>query len=152
MWQELEGSLAPDAYWRQTTWQRLVAIAAGPAVNLVFAFVLFAVLFMVASTRDTNVIGRVVSGTPAAASGLRAGDRVLRVAGVPVAPKEIPAHIHATGRPAVPAARPARRKARVDRPAAREADAGRLPDRDRDRVAHRPRGVAPGGSRRFRRG
>jgi regulator of sigma E protease len=100
MWQELEWALAPDAYWRQTTWRRLVAIAAGPAVNLVFAFVLFAVLFVVASTRDTNVIGRVVSGTPAASSGLHEGDRVLRVAGVKVAPKEIPAHIRATaGRP-----------------------------------------------------
>jgi membrane-associated protease RseP (regulator of RpoE activity) len=30
--QELEWSLAPDAYWRQATWRRLVAIAAGPAV------------------------------------------------------------------------------------------------------------------------
>jgi regulator of sigma E protease len=100
MWQELEWALAPDAYWRQATWRRLVAIAAGPAVNLVFAFVLFAVLFMVASTRDTNVVGRVVSGTPAAASGLRVGDQVLRVAGVKVEPKEIPAHIRATnGRP-----------------------------------------------------
>ena len=97
MWQELEWALAPDAYWRQTTWRRLVAIAAGPAVNLAFAFVLFAVLFVVASTRDTNVIGRVVSGTPAASSGLRQGDQVLRVAGVKVAPKEIPAHIRATG-------------------------------------------------------
>ena len=42
MWQELEWSLAPDAYWRQTTWRRLTAIFAGPAVNLVFAFLLFA--------------------------------------------------------------------------------------------------------------
>jgi regulator of sigma E protease len=100
MWQELEWSLAPDAYWRQATWRRLVAIAAGPAVNLVFAFALFAVLFMVASTRETNVIGRVVSGTPAAASGLQVGDQVLRVAGVKVTPKQIPSHIRATdGRP-----------------------------------------------------
>ena len=97
MWQELEWSLAPDAYWRQQTWRRLVAIGAGPAVNLVFAFVLFAVLFMVASTRDTNVIGRVVTGTPAAASGLKVGDKVLRVSGVTVAPKDIPSHIRATG-------------------------------------------------------
>ena len=100
MWQELEWALAPDAYWRQATWRRLVAIAAGPAVNLVFAFVLFAALFVVASTRDTNVIGSVVSGTPAAASGLHVGDQVLSVAGVKVTPKEIPAHIRATdGRP-----------------------------------------------------
>jgi regulator of sigma E protease len=100
MWQELEWALAPDAYWRQATWRRLVAIAAGPAVNLVFAFVLFAALFVVASTRDTNVIGSVLSGTPAAASGLHVGDQVLTVAGVKVTPKEIPAHIRATdGRP-----------------------------------------------------
>jgi regulator of sigma E protease len=100
IWQELQWALAPDAYWRQATWRRLVAIAAGPAVNLVFAFVLFAVLFMVASTRETNVIGRVVSGTPAAASGLRVDDQVLRVAGVKVTPKQIPSHIRATdGRP-----------------------------------------------------
>src|SRR6478672_5510247 len=36
-WQELEGSLARDAYWRAATWRRLTAIGAGPAVNLVFA-------------------------------------------------------------------------------------------------------------------
>ena len=34
-------SLEPDAYWRQATWRRLVAIGAGPGVNLLFAFVLF---------------------------------------------------------------------------------------------------------------
>jgi regulator of sigma E protease len=99
-WQELEGSLAPDAYWRAATWRRLVAISAGPAVNLVFAFVLFAALFMVAAVRDTNIVGQVVKGSPAAAASVRIGDRVLRVAGEPVQPKEIPAHIRATaGRP-----------------------------------------------------
>src|SRR5438270_10630708 len=99
-WEEQEGALARDAYWRQSTWRRLTAIFAGPAVNLVFAIVLFTALFLVASVKETNVIGRVVPGTPAAAAGLRAGDRVLRVAGQPVAPKEIPKHIRATeGRP-----------------------------------------------------
>ena len=83
-WQELEWALAPDAYWRQATWRRLVAIAAGPAVNLVFALVLFAVLFMVASTRDTNVIGRVVSGHACRGvlGAARRATRILRVAGV----------------------------------------------------------------------
>jgi regulator of sigma E protease len=98
--QELEWSLAPDAYWRQATWRRLVAIFAGPAVNLVFAFLLFATLFVVATTRDTNVIGQVLAKSPAAQAGLREGDRVLRVDGVAVKPSEIPAHIRATeGRP-----------------------------------------------------
>jgi regulator of sigma E protease len=95
-WQELEGALARDAYWRAATWRRLVAIAAGPGVNLIFAIVLFTALFLVSVTRDTNVIGRVVPGTPAAAAHLRAGDRVIAVAGEKVPPKDIPAHIRAT--------------------------------------------------------
>jgi len=96
-WQELEGSLAPDAYWRAATWRRLTAIFAGPAVNLVFAILLFTALFLVSVTRQTNVIGKVASGTPAAAAHLQIGDRVLAVAGRRVAPKDIPAQIRATG-------------------------------------------------------
>ena len=100
MFQELEWSLAPDAYWKQSTWRRLTAIFAGPAVNLVFAIVLFTSLFLVAAVRETNVIGRVVAGSPAASAHLQKGDRVLRVAGVRVEPKQIPAHIRATeGKP-----------------------------------------------------
>ena len=98
--QELECSLAPDAYWRQATWRRLTAIAAGPAVNLVFALILFTVLFMVASIKETNVVGRVLPNTPAAASGLHVGDHVVSVAGTPVAPKDVAKSIRATrGRP-----------------------------------------------------
>jgi regulator of sigma E protease len=98
--QELGWSLEPDAYWRQATWRRLVAIAAGPAINLVFAIVLFTALFLVATTRDTNVVAHVQAGSPAAASGIHARDRVLAVAGHPVTPKEIPPSIRATdGKP-----------------------------------------------------
>jgi regulator of sigma E protease len=99
-WQELEGSLARDAYWRAATWRRLTAIFAGPAVNLVFAFLLFTALFLVSVTRQTNIVGQVSPGTPAAAAHVHVGDRVLAVNGQEVAPKEIPAHIRATeGRP-----------------------------------------------------
>jgi regulator of sigma E protease len=99
-WQELEGALAQDAYWRAATWRRLTAIFAGPAVNLVFAVVLFAALFMVASIRQTNVIGRVLPGSPAAAAHVQVDDRLLAVAGQRVRPKDIPKHIRATaGRP-----------------------------------------------------
>jgi regulator of sigma E protease len=95
-WQELEGALAPDAYWRQATWRRLVAIGAGPAVNLLFAIALFTVLFVVATTRDTNVIGRVLPKTPAAAAGVKVGDRIVTVGGETMKPRDIPAHIRAT--------------------------------------------------------
>jgi regulator of sigma E protease len=99
-WQELEGSLARDAYWRAATWRRLTAIFAGPAVNLVFAILLFTALFLVSVTRQTNIVGQISPGTPAAAAHVHVGDRVLAVDGQKVAPKEIPAHIRATeGRP-----------------------------------------------------
>jgi regulator of sigma E protease len=99
-WQELEGSLARDAYWRAATWRRLTAIFAGPAVNLVFAILLFTALFLVSVTRQTNIVGQVSPGTPAAAAHVHVGDHVLAVNGQEVAPKEIPAHIRATeGRP-----------------------------------------------------
>ncbi|MGH3003995.1 MAG: M50 family metallopeptidase [Gaiellaceae bacterium] len=100
MWQELEWSLAPDAYWRQSTWKRLVAIFAGPGVNFVFAIVLFACLFMVAAERNTNVVGQVVASSPAQAANIRVGDRIVRVQGQTMKPKDIPAHIRATdGKP-----------------------------------------------------
>jgi regulator of sigma E protease len=95
-WQELEGQLARDAYWRQATWRRLVAIGAGPAVNLVFAIVLFTCLFVVATTKDTKVIGRVLPNTPAAAAGVHKGDVVVSVAGARVPLKQIPTRIRAT--------------------------------------------------------
>src|SRR5690349_8228422 len=78
--QELAWSLEPDAYWRQATWRRLVAIAAGPAINLLFAFVLFTALFMLSTTRSTNVIARVEAGSPAATAGLKSGDKIVSVA------------------------------------------------------------------------
>ncbi|MGZ4339301.1 MAG: M50 family metallopeptidase [Gaiellaceae bacterium] len=94
--QELQWSLEPDAYWRQATWRRLVAIGAGPAINLIFAFLLFAALFMVATNVETNVIARVQAGSPAAAAGLHDRDRVVAIAGQAVKPKDIPPAIRAT--------------------------------------------------------
>jgi regulator of sigma E protease len=95
-WQELEGALAPDAYWRQTTWRRLVAIGAGPAVNLLFAVILFAALFMVASERSTNVVAQVQAGSPAARAQLQANDRIVEIAGRRVRPSDMPKQIRAT--------------------------------------------------------
>jgi len=97
MWQELQWALAPDAYWRQATWRRLTAIAAGPAVNLVFAVVIFTSLFLVASERGTRTIGTVVPRTPAASAHLRAGDVIERIQGRAVEPRDISKEIRSTG-------------------------------------------------------
>ena len=100
MYEDIDGALAPDAYWRQPAWKRVVVIAAGPATNVLVAFLIFVVVFMLGSTKPTRTVERVLLGKPAAAAGLKAGDRILRVAGAAVTPTDISKHINAThGRP-----------------------------------------------------
>ena len=80
---ELDEGTGPDAYWRQATWRRIAIIAAGPAANILVAFIIFFVVFMTGapSQTPTTKVGQVESNTPAAAAGLRAGDRVVAVNG-----------------------------------------------------------------------
>ena len=87
---ELRDALGPDAYWKAPTWKRLVAIAAGPAANILLAIVLFTVLFMTSSGKATQEVEAVAPNTPAAAMGLRAGDRVVAIDGQPVGAADIP--------------------------------------------------------------
>jgi regulator of sigma E protease len=87
---ELRDALGPDAYWRAPTWKRLVAIAAGPVANIVLAIVLFAILFMTGTGKLTNMVEGVDPGSPALAAGLRTGDRIVAVDGLPVDPEDIP--------------------------------------------------------------
>jgi regulator of sigma E protease len=84
---ELEEGTGLDAYWRQATWRRIAIIAAGPVANIVVAFVIFLVVFTTGapSQQPTTQVGQVEKNTPAAAAGLRDGDRVIAVNGRPVA-------------------------------------------------------------------
>jgi regulator of sigma E protease len=95
-WQELEGALAPEAYWRQTTWKRVAVIAAGPATNVLVAIAIFFALFSIETVKGTRMVEDVLAGKPAAAAGLRAGDRILAVDGHPVRPDDIPRRINGT--------------------------------------------------------
>jgi regulator of sigma E protease len=97
---EIEDALAPDAYWRAKTWKRVAVIFAGPGANLVLAVVLFTLLFMVGGGKATNAVDEVVPGTPAAAMGLKPGDKILAIAGAPVGPNDIARKISSSnGRP-----------------------------------------------------
>lgn len=82
---EVDEGTGADAYWRQPTWKRLVVIAAGPLANVIVAFVIFVVLFATGAPTGpaTNVVAGVEAGSPAATAGLRTGDRVVEVDGVP---------------------------------------------------------------------
>ena len=99
---ELRDALGPDAYWKARTWKRLVAIAAGPAANIVLAIVLMTALFMTVGGKPSDMIASVVADTPAEAAGLAAGDRVLAIDGTPVSGDEIGERIvESEGRPLV---------------------------------------------------
>jgi len=86
---ELRDALSPEAYWRQRPWKRIAVIFAGPFTNLVFAVLLFAVVYLIAGGRPTTTVEEVFAGRPAAAAGLRPGDRILAVGGRTVEPRDI---------------------------------------------------------------
>jgi len=67
-------------------WQRALVVAAGPAINFLFAILLFAVFFMTYGHQYTPpVAGEVRAGTPAAEAGIRSGDRFVSLDGQGVA-------------------------------------------------------------------
>ncbi|HEY3578821.1 MAG TPA: M50 family metallopeptidase [Gaiellaceae bacterium] len=85
---DLEEGTAPDAYWRASTWKRVAVIAAGPLANIFLAFAILFTVFAVSggpaqTPHYTNRVDSVEAGTPAAAAGLRTGDRIVAVNGVP---------------------------------------------------------------------
>jgi regulator of sigma E protease len=98
--EELRDGLGRDAYWRQRTWKKVAVIFAGPGTNLLFAIVLFFLLFLLVGGKATRTIDRVETGMPAQTAGLQPGDQILRVNGVPVKPDKISRTITSSnGRP-----------------------------------------------------
>jgi regulator of sigma E protease len=87
--EELPPEVAPRAYYRQPVWKRIVVIAAGPAVNIVLALVMF---FFLATGfgldgKLINSVGSVDGSLPAAGQ-LQPGDQLISVDGKDVADLE----------------------------------------------------------------
>jgi len=82
---EVDEGTGDDAYWRAPTWKRIAVIAAGPLANIVVAFLIFMAVYATGAPtgQPTTKVGQVERNTPAAAAGLRAGDRVVAVNGRP---------------------------------------------------------------------
>jgi len=78
--EELPPEVGPRAYYRQPVWKRIVVIAAGPAVNIVLAFVVFFSVYFLFAQQSTQSVGEVAPGTPAAQA-LQSGDKILAVDG-----------------------------------------------------------------------
>src|SRR5580658_3339619 len=80
---EREGEVAASelhrSFTRRPIAHRVAVLLAGPAMNLLFAAVLYAVLAMVGTEMVKPVVGQVRLDSPAAAAGLQRGDQIVRV-------------------------------------------------------------------------
>ena len=67
------------SFTRRPVMHRIAVLLAGPAMNLLFASILYASLAMVGTEIVKPVVGQVRHDSPAAAAGLQRGDEIVRV-------------------------------------------------------------------------
>jgi regulator of sigma E protease len=80
---DIEEGTSDDAYWRQRTWKRIAVISAGPAMNILVAFIIFVIVYSTGAPSNlaSTKVGLVEGNSPAAAAGLQVGDRLIAVDG-----------------------------------------------------------------------
>jgi len=87
--EQLSPDVAPRAYYAQPPWKRIVVIFAGPLVNFVVAFVIFACIFgFRGAVEPTSEVGSIADDSPAVGV-LELGDRILAVDGVTGSPEAL---------------------------------------------------------------
>jgi regulator of sigma E protease len=79
--EEVPPEVAHRSYYRQEVWKRIVVVAAGPAVNILLAFlILFGVYLVNGRPEIDQQVGSVKAGMPAAKV-LQPGDRIVAIDG-----------------------------------------------------------------------
>ncbi|MGE0592918.1 MAG: RIP metalloprotease RseP [Vicinamibacterales bacterium] len=76
----------PDEFMSRSKWERFQVLIMGPAMNIILAVVVTAVVMaqgadVPAYQDEAPVVGEVVEGSPAERAGIQRGDRILTVAG-----------------------------------------------------------------------
>ena len=74
----------PYAFNRQHPWKRIAIVAAGPLINLIFAILLFWLLFLPSQEQLNTRVGKVLADTPAATAQMQVGDKITAIDGTPV--------------------------------------------------------------------
>ena len=67
-----------------SVWSRLAIVSAGPLFNLLFAVLIFSIVYMVGVPTLAAAIGKVRDGSPALKAGLLVGDKITAIDGKPV--------------------------------------------------------------------
>ena len=80
------GDLSPDeqrkSFHLRPPWQRFLIVLAGPATNFIVAILIFAAFFAAfGMPRTANLIANVEAGSAADTAGIKAGDRIISIAG-----------------------------------------------------------------------
>ena len=76
----------PDEFFAKSKWQRFQIYIAGPAMNVLAAFLIMIGVYLYGASepsyqRNPAEVGRVVEGSSAAKAGIQVGDRLTRIAG-----------------------------------------------------------------------
>ena len=74
-----------DEFMSQPAYKRGLILAAGPALNYILGFLIFAFVFMAGSPQATSRLGAIMDGYPAKEAGLKEGDRIVELNNKPVA-------------------------------------------------------------------
>ncbi len=78
--EEIPPEVEHRAYYRQKVWKRIAVIGAGPAVNIVLAFLILFGVYLFAAEGGSQSVERVIAGSPAAGT-LKPGDKIVAVDG-----------------------------------------------------------------------
>ncbi|MBZ4417056.1 RIP metalloprotease RseP [Myxococcus sp. RHSTA-1-4] len=82
--EELSPEEASRGFLAQPPWKRGLIVLAGPAFNLIFPVLIYFFVFLGPHQATSTLVGSVSPGMPAAAAGIRPGDRIMSVDGEPV--------------------------------------------------------------------
>lgn len=82
--EEIPEEEKPRAYNYQPVWRRFLIVFSGPLFNLLFASLLFALIFMVGFPVLLPQVGEVMPDSPAVRVGLLKGDTITEIEGRPI--------------------------------------------------------------------
>ncbi|HYL04297.1 MAG TPA: RIP metalloprotease RseP [Steroidobacteraceae bacterium] len=75
----------PRSFTRRPHWQRIAVLLAGPSFNILFAVLVLWAMFWTSGVNEVRpIVGDVISGSTAAAAGLRSGDEIRAINGAAV--------------------------------------------------------------------
>ncbi|MBN2809099.1 MAG: RIP metalloprotease RseP [Deltaproteobacteria bacterium] len=95
---ELPVADKPYSYEHKSPWQRLLIIVAGPGANILFAALLFSLVYLFGVPSLSSVIGEVNYEMPAYSAGFQAGDKIISIDGQAIADwEQLSAAVRASG-------------------------------------------------------